>query len=137
MSYVPTEWETGDIVTAEKLNNIENGIVNNNIYIVSITSNIEDSTGDETLTLDKTWQEISDAAQSGKLVKFIRNIVEELFGTEELSHRIEYTYLTAIAYGPEWEEAEERYIDSYEVSNGLDTFKALDPNDYPIGEPQK
>ena len=137
MSYNKTTWATGDIVTADKLNNIENGIANNNIYIVSITSNIEDSTGDETLTLDKTWQEISDAAQSGKLVKFIRNIVEELFGTEELSHRIEYTYLTAIAYGPKWEEAEEKYIDSYELSNGLDTFIALSPNDYPIGEPQK
>ena len=29
MSYIPTEWQTGDIITAAKLNNIENGIVNN------------------------------------------------------------------------------------------------------------
>ena len=28
MSYTPTEWENGDIITAEKLNKIENGIVN-------------------------------------------------------------------------------------------------------------
>jgi len=26
MAYTPTEWQTGDTVTAEKLNNIENGI---------------------------------------------------------------------------------------------------------------
>ena len=26
MSYIPTEWQTGDIVTAEKLNNMESGI---------------------------------------------------------------------------------------------------------------
>ena len=29
MSYTPTNWKTGDKVTAEKLNNIEDGIVNN------------------------------------------------------------------------------------------------------------
>jgi len=27
MNYTPTNWQTGDTVTAEKLNNIENGIV--------------------------------------------------------------------------------------------------------------
>lgn len=29
MAYTPTEWETGDVITAEKLNNIEDGIVAN------------------------------------------------------------------------------------------------------------
>ena len=29
MAYTPTVWETGDIIPAEKLNNIENGIVAN------------------------------------------------------------------------------------------------------------
>ncbi len=29
MSYNPTEWVTGDVVTSEKLNNIEGGIVDN------------------------------------------------------------------------------------------------------------
>lgn len=29
MAYTPTEWETGDVITAAKLNNIENGIVVN------------------------------------------------------------------------------------------------------------
>lgn len=29
MAYTPTTWKTGDKVTAEKLNNIEDGIVNN------------------------------------------------------------------------------------------------------------
>lgn len=28
MSYTPTEWKTGDVVTAEKLNNMESGIAN-------------------------------------------------------------------------------------------------------------
>ena len=34
MSYTPTEWSTGDIVTAEKLNKIENGILSSGAYIV-------------------------------------------------------------------------------------------------------
>ena len=28
MAYIPTEWETGDVITAEKLNNMEQGIAN-------------------------------------------------------------------------------------------------------------
>ena len=28
MSYTPTEWKTGDVITADKLNNIDQGIVN-------------------------------------------------------------------------------------------------------------
>lgn len=28
MAYTPTEWKDGDIITAEKLNKIENGITN-------------------------------------------------------------------------------------------------------------
>ena len=28
MAYTPTEWKTGDIVTAEKLNKLENGLAN-------------------------------------------------------------------------------------------------------------
>jgi hypothetical protein len=27
MAYTPTDWKTGDVITAEKLNNIENGVV--------------------------------------------------------------------------------------------------------------
>lgn len=30
MSYTPTQWQTGDTITAEKLNNMENGIENAN-----------------------------------------------------------------------------------------------------------
>ena len=53
MAYTPTTWAAGDKVTAEKLNNIEQGIVNAGILIVNENQ--------ETYTLDKTWQEIADA----------------------------------------------------------------------------
>lgn len=60
MSYTPTQWETGDIVTAEKLNKLENGVAaagsgGGGAFIVNATMD-----GD-TMTLDKTWKEIDDA----------------------------------------------------------------------------
>ena len=33
MSYTPTEWKTGDVVTAEKLNKLENGIISGTVYM--------------------------------------------------------------------------------------------------------
>lgn len=52
MSYTPNTWKSGDVVTSAKLNNMEQGIANAGGMIV------HDNNG----TLDKTWQEIYDAA---------------------------------------------------------------------------
>lgn len=52
MSYEPTNWKDGDLVTSAKLNKIEQGIAaGGGVLIVH----------DEDGTLDKTWQEIYDA----------------------------------------------------------------------------
>ena len=57
MSYTPTTWANGDTITAEKMNNIEQGVVDassgGGVLVVN-----EDTT---TRTLDKTWQQIADA----------------------------------------------------------------------------
>ena len=142
MSYVPTEWETGDVVTAEKLNNIESGIANNNIYTASIISNVDESTGEETVTLDKTWQEIFNATQTGRLVMFMQASVEEYPDVEESYYGFLYTDSISIGYGPVWKADEEKYINLYTI--GLDlsgigpvSFTALNPNDYPIMGNQK
>ena len=37
MAYTPTNWQIGDIITAEKLNKIENGINSINSYNLAIT----------------------------------------------------------------------------------------------------
>lgn len=37
MAYIPTEWATGDVITAEKLNKAEEGIAAANPYIIPIT----------------------------------------------------------------------------------------------------
>lgn len=66
MAYVPTNWATGDVITAEKLNKIENGIVdaNSQTYPVNITIDGENMT----FTCDKTWNEIKTAYENGKHV---------------------------------------------------------------------
>lgn len=38
MSYTPTTWETGDTITAEKLNNMEGGIAENDGYWIPLTN---------------------------------------------------------------------------------------------------
>ena len=58
MSYEPTNWKAGDTVTSAKLNKIEQGITNAGILVVNVNVDIEN----DIATLDKTWQEINDAA---------------------------------------------------------------------------
>lgn len=56
MSYEPTTWKDGDLVTSAKLNKLENGVAaagGSSILIANINT--------ETGALDKTWQEIYDA----------------------------------------------------------------------------
>ena len=64
MSYTPTEWKTGDIITAEKLNNMESGIVGGqNVMVLGINN--------DTRQLDKTWNEIAICMVNGGLVVLV------------------------------------------------------------------
>ena len=56
MSYEPTTWKSGDVVTSAKLNKIEQGIANAGGGGGALVVHVVDE------TLDKTWQEIHDAA---------------------------------------------------------------------------
>lgn len=59
MSYMKTTWQDGDVISAERLNNMENGIANAAImFIVNITENNDE------IVLDKTWQEIYNASEN-------------------------------------------------------------------------
>lgn len=63
MSYTPTDWKTGDVITAEKLNNMEAGISDGQqLYVLSL---IQEETQDR---LDKTFGEIKSAVQAGKVI---------------------------------------------------------------------
>ena len=58
MSYEKNEWQTGDTITATKLNHMEDGIAGGGGVLV--VNSVYDEQADTT-TLDKTWQQIHDA----------------------------------------------------------------------------
>lgn len=64
MSYTPTEWKTGDVITAEKLNNMEDGIENAPGVAVFEFEVITDN--DNQLVTDVTVQDVIDAYSAGK-----------------------------------------------------------------------
>lgn len=66
MSYEPTTWKSGDVVTSAKLNKIEQGISSNDLFYVV---NIEGAVDAESLpSIDKTNAEIYAAHNAGKIV---------------------------------------------------------------------
>ena len=74
MSYTPIEWKTGDIVTSEKLNHMENGIEGGNSAL--ICRDIQESG-----YLDKTFGEILDAYTSGKpVILYVKRGTDEHVG---------------------------------------------------------
>lgn len=89
MSYAATNWATGDVITAEKLNKIENGIENisGSIYTVTIT-NIDYT--NSTFTYDKTWNEIKAAYEAGKHVILRQSYVGTLYKILEIES-VEFT----------------------------------------------
>lgn len=67
MSYTPTNWQTGDTVTAEKLNKMEQGIeLANDPFVVTLTPTAPDFSG----TMDKTIEEINNAYEAGRKIVF-------------------------------------------------------------------
>lgn len=64
MSYTPNAWVIGDTVTAEKLNNIESGIVNNDIFTIHLTPTSQDMSG----TMAETPAEITAAVSAGNRI---------------------------------------------------------------------
>ena len=75
MSYISTNWKTGDIVTSEKLNHMEDGIANSeSVMIITVVTEDPAQSAKNLLRakindkfLDKTWQQIFDALNTGKV----------------------------------------------------------------------
>lgn len=74
MSYTPTTWKSGDVVTSAKLNKMESGIESATPYIVSMLWD-EDT---EKNYLDKTANEIITAMQAGVVI--VKSIVDDYKG---------------------------------------------------------
>ena len=54
MAYTPTVWETGDVITAVKLNKAENGIAAADRSVLVVTEDAENA-------LSEKWEDIFDA----------------------------------------------------------------------------
>lgn len=68
MAYEKTNWSSGDIITAEKLNHIEGGVESANSGSCALIVTGTDSGSVE--VLDKTWKEIHDAYVAGQSVLY-------------------------------------------------------------------
>ena len=110
MSYTPTVWASGDIVTSTKLNKLENGVASagggGSVLIVNVDGNG---------TLDKTWQEIHDALEEGTYV-----VVVEKQSADSV---IQYHLTTAIPKGF-------MYVVATTDSSNI-SFSCILPNLYP------
>lgn len=67
MAYDPTVWKSGDTITSAKLNKLENGLAEasgggTGGGVVVCTHNVE------TLALDKTWNELKNAASTSVII---------------------------------------------------------------------
>ena len=60
MAYEPKAWECGDVITADDLNHIEQGVANAGGGSAPLVVH-QVPVGDNSYRLDKTWQEIYDA----------------------------------------------------------------------------
>lgn len=63
MSYTKYTWQTGEVITAEKLNHMEDGISAGGSLNVTAPQ----------WALDKTWNEIAEAIRSGKSVYYLQD----------------------------------------------------------------
>lgn len=81
MSYSPTTWQTGDTVTAAKLNNMETGIdAAVNPFIVNLTPAALDYSG----TMDKTISQINAAVSNGRTIIFQMDLSGMGIGMESI-----------------------------------------------------
>ena len=122
MSYTPTDWKSGDTITSEKLNKMEQGIADaggssgGGAFVVGVTFT------ESTATLDKTWQEIYDAVSGGSIACLNYEVVEESGGSSLYTDLI-----TKLAYDDS--DPTDLYYSIFTV--GGYSFDASGANEYP------
>ncbi len=78
MAYNKTTWKTGDVITAEKLNNAENGIAAASPFIINLV--VDEVAG--TLSLDQTYGAILAAQLAGRYCPVISPEVPDMLPAE-------------------------------------------------------
>lgn len=68
MSYTPTTWVTDDVISAEKLNNIEQGVVNaGNAVVFEFIATWDITSHNYIIATDVTFEQVKTAFLGGKL----------------------------------------------------------------------
>lgn len=125
MSYTPTEWKSGDIVTSEKLNKLELGVAEVLPGGIVATESACPDGG----ILDKTWQEIHDAGYGVIFAPVDKNlgtghsIYNIVAVTSKYDEYAQETIYYVYAYGSS---------DPYNSDMGCIEYTASSPSDYPI-----
>lgn len=94
MSYIKTTWQTGDTVTAEKLNHAENGIENANQNALPSVSSTDN--GDVLTVVEGAWAKAAPSGGGGVFV------VHTTFDDSEYSYTTDKTWteiFTALSSG--------------------------------------
>lgn len=110
MAYEPTVWNCGDVITADKLNKLENGLADccsgggTEPLVVHITereATAEECAGAGTVkTLDRTWQEIYDAFPNVCLIELNGDKwPPSLVGQRDGMYYVSFEFLTDSADG--------------------------------------
>ena len=113
MAYVKTVWETGDVITAEKLNNAEDGIEAAQPFVVHVSFDLDT----EKSIMDKTFAEIRSALMEGKNIPVISNAIPEIPLPAE--------YMGSVLYARESDQAFQVVITDGVAQNTEDQYITL------------
>lgn len=129
MPYSPTNWQTGDIVTSEKLNKIEAGIVNFGLSPLKITaSKVPNAAYGMPYQLDATAGDIVDALNSGRLV-YVEHF-ERIYYRDGVNLRIDHGTNIIWDYNFELDANDEINSISFVVANT--TFRCSGRDGIPV-----
>lgn len=136
MSYEPTNWKDGDLVTSAKLNKMEQGIANGvNFEVINMEMTLNQETFSYSFSLDKTAGEIIDILKSGKHILVIStpDMSEMLYGTPASDV---YDYINAIPINVHYAPNDNIQISLFSPwfgssNGGIGTFTASSLDQYP------
>lgn len=117
MSYEPTTWKDGDLVTSAKLNKLEQGVAAGGGMMVVYMN-------PETGTLDKTWQEICDGGFGVVMMEIPYGLCYEPI--IKITNENGSFIITTIALGSE---GFETFLYKTQSSNGYPVWQDPDDND--------
>lgn len=113
MGYIPTEWQTGDIITAAKLNKAEEGIAAAGAYIIPVVDDEETSS----TILQASFDDISAAVSAGRTV---------MTKDDRSDNETTISLLWSLSYIPDTDFPYHVY---FYHPDDVDSFKAANSND--------